>query len=88
MQNCAIMISFRLYKGNVVDKDFLNNGFEQYKPQIVVNLVAQTGVRYAIDYPDAYKESNIVDFYNIVEACRHYLVETSCLRLIFFGLWR
>lgn len=62
-------------KGNLTDKSFINDVFSQYKPQIVVNLAAQAGVRYSIDHPDAYIESNIIGFYNILEACRHYPVE-------------
>ncbi len=62
-------------KGNLADKALVNSIFEQYKPQIVVNLAAQAGVRYSIDHPDTYIESNIIGFYNILEACRHNPVE-------------
>ena len=62
-------------KGNLADKELINNIFEEYKPEIVVNLAAQAGVRYSIDHPDAYIESNIIGFYNILEACRHNPVE-------------
>ena len=62
-------------KGNLADKDLINEIFNEYKPSIVVNLAAQAGVRYSINYPDAYIESNIVGFFNILEACRHYPVE-------------
>ena len=62
-------------KGNLADKALVNSVFEQYKPQIVVNLAAQAGVRYSIEHPDVYIESNIIGFYNILEACRHYPVE-------------
>lgn len=58
-------------KGNLADKVFLKNVFETYKPSLVVNLAAQAGVRYSIDHPDAYIESNIIGFYNVLEACRH-----------------
>lgn len=58
-------------KGNLADKALLDEIFIQYKPAIVVNLAAQTGVRYSIDHPDVYIESNIIGFYNILEACRH-----------------
>lgn len=61
--------------GNLADKEFINSIFSEYKPQIVVNLAAQAGVRYSILQPDAYIESNIVGFYNILEACRHNHVE-------------
>lgn len=62
-------------KGNIANKDLINSVFERYRPQIVVNLAAQAGVRYSIDHPDVYIESNIIGFYNILEACRHYPVE-------------
>ena len=67
--------SFTLVKGNIADKELIKSVFEIYKPQIVVNLAAQAGVRYSIDNPDAYIESNIIGFYNILEACRSYEVE-------------
>ncbi len=59
-------------KGNIADKELVNKLFEEYKFDIVVNLAAQAGVRYSIDHPDVYIESNIIGFYNILEACRHY----------------
>lgn len=62
-------------KGNLADKKLIFKIFEQYHPDIVVNLGAQAGVRYSITNPDAYIESNILGFYNILEACRHYPVE-------------
>ena len=58
-------------KGNLADKTLIEEVFAKYKPAIVVNLAAQAGVRYSIDHPDAYMESNIIGFYNILEACRH-----------------
>lgn len=58
-------------KGSIADKDLINKLFAIYKPSIVVNLAAQAGVRYSISNPDAYIESNIIGFYNILEACRH-----------------
>lgn len=58
-------------KGNIADKHLVSSVFEEFKPNIVVNLAAQAGVRYSIINPDAYIESNIVGFYNILEACRH-----------------
>lgn len=67
--------SFIFIKGNLVDKALVNGIFEQYKPAVVVNLAAQAGVRYSITNPDAYIESNIIGFYNILEACRHRSVE-------------
>ncbi|MDU1832152.1 MAG: NAD-dependent epimerase/dehydratase family protein [Finegoldia magna] len=62
-------------KGNIADKDLINDVFSKYKPSIVVNLAAQAGVRYSIENPDSYIESNILGFYNILEACRHNPVE-------------
>ena len=62
-------------EGNLADKELINSIFEQYKPDIVVNLAAQAGVRYSITNPDVYIESNIIGFQNILEACRHYPVE-------------
>ena len=58
-------------KGNIADKSLIDKIFEEFKPQIVVNLAAQAGVRYSISNPDAYIESNIIGFYNILEDCRH-----------------
>lgn len=58
-------------KGNIADKELINKVFTEYKPDIVVNLAAQAGVRYSITNPDAYIEANIIGFYNILEACRH-----------------
>ena len=67
--------SFSFIKGNIADKQLINDTFAQYQPQIVVNLAAQAGVRYSITNPDAYIESNLIGFYNILEACRHHEVE-------------
>ena len=67
--------NFRFVKGNLADKETVNKIFEEYHPDIVVNLAAQEGVRYSIDHPDAYIESNIIGFYNILEACRYYQPE-------------
>ena len=66
---------FTFVKGNIADKAMVENIFDKYKPQVVVNLAAQTGVRYSITNPDVYIESNIVGFYNILEACRSHGVE-------------
>lgn len=63
--------SFNFIKGSIADKAFINEIFENYKPQIVVNLAAQAGVRYSITNPDTYIEANLIGFYNILEACRH-----------------
>ena len=58
-------------KGNIADRDVIDHVFRDYKPAIVVNLAAQAGVRYSITNPDVYVESNLIGFYNILEACRH-----------------
>lgn len=63
--------NFIFIKANLADKDKVSEVFREYSPQIVVNLAAQAGVRYSITNPDAYIESNIIGFYNILEACRH-----------------
>lgn len=67
--------NYTFIKGNLADKALINSIFEQYRPDIAVNLGAQAGVRYSITNPDAYIESNMIGFYNILEACRHYPVE-------------
>ena len=63
--------NFTFIKGNIADKRLIDSLFEEYRPQVVVNLAAQAGVRYSITNPDAYIESNLLGFYNILEACRH-----------------
>lgn len=70
---CAKQVSgnFTFVKGNIADRTVLDGIFEEYRPQLVVNLAAQAGVRYSIENPDAYIESNLIGFYNILEACRH-----------------
>ena len=67
--------NYTFIKGNLADKELVNKVFNEYKPSVVVNLAAQAGVRYSIDHPDVYIESNIIGFYNILEACRHNPVE-------------
>ena len=67
--------SYRFVKGDLADKETVMQLFAEYKPQIVINLAAQAGVRYSIDHPDSYIQSNIIGFYDILEACRHYPVE-------------
>ena len=62
-------------RGNLADKALVDKVFAEYKPAVVVNLAAQAGVRYSIDHPDVYIESNIIGFFNILEACRHNPVE-------------
>ena len=66
---------FVFKKGDLGEKEYVVSIFEEYRPQIVVNLAAQAGVRYSIENPDAYIESNIIGFYNVLEACRKYPVE-------------
>ncbi|APZ49239.1 NAD-dependent epimerase [Jeotgalibaca sp. PTS2502] len=67
--------NFTFIKGDISDKDFIMSLFETEKFDVVVNLAAQAGVRYSIENPDAYIQSNIIGFYNILEACRHYPVD-------------
>ena len=67
--------NFTFIKGDISDKEMVTNLFEEHKPNIVVNLAAQAGVRYSIENPDVYIQSNIIGFYNILEACRHYPVD-------------
>lgn len=62
-------------KGDLADKGSIDSIFEKYRPSVVVNLAAQAGVRYSIEHPDVYIESNLVGFFNILEACRHHPVE-------------
>ena len=62
-------------KANIADKAAIEEAFSQYRPSVVVNLAAQAGVRYSITNPDAYIESNLIGFYNILEACRHHTVD-------------
>ena len=64
-------LEYQFVEGNIADKELVNKLFAQYKFDIVVNLAAQAGVRYSIENPDVYIESNIIGFYNILEACRH-----------------
>lgn len=63
--------AFVFEKGNIADKELIDSLFERYRPSIVVNLAAQAGVRYSITNPNSYIESNLIGFYNILEACRH-----------------
>lgn len=67
--------SWIFIKGDIADRDAVDGVFEKYKPEIVVNLAAQAGVRYSITNPDAYIQSNLIGFYNILESCRHNPVE-------------
>lgn len=67
--------NFTFIRGDLADKRLISDLFARYRPQIVVNLAAQAGVRYSITNPDVYIESNIIGFYNILESCRQYPVE-------------
>ena len=73
VSNRAKAVSYRHvpYRQIDLDKTVINEIFENYKPQVVVNLAAQAGVRYSITNPDTYIQSNLIGFYNILEACRH-----------------
>ena len=64
-------VNYQFVKGDIADRVTVDDIFEQYRPQVVVNLAAQAGVRYSITNPDAYIQSNMIGFYNILEACRH-----------------
>ncbi|USD17474.1 SDR family NAD(P)-dependent oxidoreductase [Priestia megaterium] len=66
---------FTFLRVDISDKEALTNVFKEYTPNIVVNLAAQAGVRYSIENPDVYMQSNVIGFYNILEACRHYTVD-------------
>lgn len=66
---------FTFLKVDISDKEALTNVFKEYAPNVVVNLAAQAGVRYSIENPDVYMQSNVIGFYNILEACRHYPVD-------------
>lgn len=67
--------NFTFIKGDISDKEQLTSVFKEHNPDIVVNLAAQAGVRYSIENPDVYIQSNVIGFYNILEACRHYPVD-------------
>lgn len=66
---------FTFINGDISDKDTVMNAFEKYKPNVVINLAAQAGVRYSIENPDVYIQSNIIGFFNILEACRYNQVD-------------
>ena len=67
--------SWKMLRGDIADMAFMEGVFAEYKPAVVVNLAAQAGVRYSIDHPEKYIESNLIGFYNVLECCRHYPVE-------------
>lgn len=69
--------SYSFIKGDISNKTIIDNIFSEYKPDIVVNLAAQAGVRYSITNPDSYIQSNLIGFYNILEACRHSYDDSS-----------
>lgn len=66
---------FTFIRGDIADRALLEDVFVRYQPQVVVNLAAQAGVRYSIDHPEAYMQSNVIGFFNILECCRHHPVE-------------
>ncbi len=68
-------VAHTFIQGSIADKALIEKIFTEYQPAVVVNLAAQAGVRYSIDHPDVYIESNIIGFYNILEACRNHPVE-------------
>ena len=71
LEELSVYSSFIFIKGSIADKAIITEIFEKYKPQVIVNLAAQAGVRYSITNPDAYIESKLIGFYNVLEACRH-----------------
>jgi UDP-glucuronate 4-epimerase len=71
----ADVVNYRHYRGDLIDKSLINDVFRKHKPNLVVNLAAQAGVRYSIDNPQAYIDSNLVGFANVLEACRWAEVE-------------
>ena len=71
LQELEAFENFTFIRGSIADKDTVQEMFSRYQPQIVVNLAAQAGVRYSIDHPDSYIESNLIGFYSVLEACRH-----------------
>lgn len=71
LKNLVSFKKFSFIKGNIADRQLIDSVFEDYRPDVVVNLAAQAGVRYSITNPEAYIESNLIGFYNILEACRH-----------------
>lgn len=75
LNNLTPFEKFTFIKGDISDKDVVMKTFEEYKPNVVINLAAQAGVRYSIENPDVYIQSNIIGFYNILEACRHNRVD-------------
>lgn len=71
LEHLSNQAGFTFMKGSIADKALINSAFSKYRPDVVVNLAAQAGVRYSITNPDSYIESNLIGFYNILEACRH-----------------
>lgn len=75
LEKLKLFENLTFIKGDISDKNMIMNAFKEYKPNIVVNLAAQAGVRYSIENPDVYIESNIIGFFNILEVCRYNSVE-------------
>lgn len=80
--------NFTFVKGDLADKPFIDSLFEQHDFAVVMNLGAQAGVRYSITNPDAYVQSNLIGFYNILEACRHLPGGTPGIRIELVRVWR
>ena len=74
-QSDELKVDYHFIRGDIADKATVDGLFSQYRFDVVVNLAAQAGVRYSIENPDAYIQSNLIGFYNILEACRHYPVQ-------------
>lgn len=81
LNKLSVFPNFKFIKGNLADKPLIDKIFADYKPSVVVNLAAQAGVRYSITNPDAYIESNLIGFYNILEACRN----NSCVEHLVYA---
>lgn len=75
LEQLHLFSQFEFIKADISDKNMITKVFEEYRPNIVVNLAAQAGVRYSIENPDVYIQSNIIGFFNILEACRNYPVD-------------
>lgn len=74
--------NFKFVQADLADENSVNDVFKTYKPDIAVNLAAQAGVRYSIENPKAYIDSNIIGFFNVLEACRHYPVKHLIMRQV------
>ena len=84
----ALGRDWKFVKGNLADKALIDQLFAEEKFAVVVNLAAQAGVRYSITNPGSYIESNLIGFYNLLEACRHHEVEHLSLCFFFICIWQ